>query len=134
MTYRSRLSRRALLEGGAGAVASGALAGCGGRQSKGGGLSGPPQLRWGVQSGDVGPTAGVVWSKADRPARMLVDWSYRPDLGGARRFEGPLVTAETDFTGKVELSPLPRDSTIHYRVSFVDGASGEVSAPLYGRF
>ncbi|MGA7609615.1 MAG: PhoD-like phosphatase N-terminal domain-containing protein, partial [Xanthobacteraceae bacterium] len=32
-----------------------------------------PQVSHGVQSGDVSTNSGVVWARADRPARMQVE-------------------------------------------------------------
>src|SRR5262249_4718121 len=32
-----------------------------------------PQITHGIQSGDVSTGSGVVWARADRPARMLVE-------------------------------------------------------------
>ena len=36
-----------------------------------------PQIRSGVASGDVSESRAIIWSRADRPARMLVDYSTR---------------------------------------------------------
>ena len=35
-----------------------------------------PQALQGLQLGDPGNGSVVVWSRSDRPARMLVEWSY----------------------------------------------------------
>ena len=75
-----------------------------------------PLLTHGVQSGDATADSAIVWSRADRPARLWVQVSRRPDLRGARLLRGPLVTPDTDFTGKVFLRDLPSDSKIYYRV------------------
>ena len=42
-----------------------------------------PRVTHGVQSGDVSADGGIVWTRADRPSRMLVDVSTRSDF---RRF------------------------------------------------
>ena len=56
-----------------------------------------PAMRWGVQSGDVTASSAVVWSKTDRPARMVVEvaatgavtaWAWNP----APRRDQPLTT------------------------------------------
>ncbi|GAA2653515.1 alkaline phosphatase D family protein [Paractinoplanes durhamensis] len=75
-----------------------------------------PLLTHGVQSGDATAGSAVVWSRADRPARLWVQVSRRPDLRGGRLLRGPVVTPDTDFTGKVRLRNLPADSKIYYRV------------------
>jgi alkaline phosphatase D len=75
-----------------------------------------PLLTHGVQSGDATADSAVVWGRADRPARLWVQASRRPDLRGARLVRGPIVTPDTDFTGKVRLAGLPSDAKIYYRV------------------
>jgi alkaline phosphatase D len=42
-----------------------------------------PQVTHGVRSGDVTANGGVVWTRADKPSRMLVDVSTRPDGSGS---------------------------------------------------
>ncbi|GAA2117898.1 alkaline phosphatase D family protein [Actinomadura alba] len=93
---------------------------------------GRPQLTHGVQSGDVTAHGGVVWTRSDRTARMLVDVSDRPDFKHARTIGGPLLTADTDFTGKTFLTGLPSGRQIHYRVR-LDGDRIS-SAPTVGGF
>ncbi len=34
-----------------------------------------PQLTHGVQSGDVDTTSGMIWTRADRPTRVMFDVS-----------------------------------------------------------
>nr|BFE75919.1 hypothetical protein GCM10020092_092200 [Actinoplanes digitatis] len=75
-----------------------------------------PVLTHGVQSGDATADSAVVWARADRPGRMFVEVGRRPDLRGARRVRGPVLTPDTDFTGKVRLRGLPPGQRLHYRV------------------
>ncbi|MGH3390893.1 MAG: alkaline phosphatase D family protein, partial [Actinomadura sp.] len=91
-----------------------------------------PRLTHGVQSGDVTADRAVVWARADRPARMLVDVSTRPDFARARTVRGPLLTPDTDLTGKTFLTGLPANRQIHYRIR-LDG-DGPLSAPTEGGF
>lgn len=74
-----------------------------------------PVLTHGVQTGDATADSAVVWTRADRPGRMVVEVSRRPDFRGAREIRGPLVTPDTDFTGKVRLRDLPAGTRLHYR-------------------
>jgi alkaline phosphatase D len=127
-----RLSRRHCLQyalaAGAGLAASSG-AGSGVRRGT------RPAAEWGVQAGDVRSDSAVIWSRTDRPARLLVRWSTRPDLADAR--EAPWVHAleDRDFTAKVLLSGLPEGQEIHYEVRFLDlGDLGSLSEPLLGRF
>ena len=75
-----------------------------------------PLITHGVQSGDVSTGSAVVWSRADRPGRLWVSVSRRPDFRGSRVLRGPVVTPATDFTGKVRLRDLPSGERLFYRV------------------
>jgi alkaline phosphatase D len=100
--------------------------------------AGRPTLTHGVQSGDVGTTLGTVWTRADRPSRMIVEAGTRPDFRDALRIPGALLTPESDFTGKTVLPGLPGlpDGTdIYYRVTAVDLSDTSLaSEPLTGHF
>jgi alkaline phosphatase D len=91
-----------------------------------------PQLSDGVQSGDVLGDRAMVWSRSDRPARMVVEWDTRSLFSNPRRFVSPLADARTDFTARVELTGLPADQAIFYRVTFEDAQSGVASEPWFG--
>src|SRR5215475_753487 len=94
-----------------------------------------PVLPYGVQSGDVTGDRAIVWSKTDRPARLLVEYATNDAFRNARRITGPAALAETDFTARVDLSGLPAGQDIFYRVTFQDLADTRVlSAPAAGRF
>jgi alkaline phosphatase D len=94
-----------------------------------------PAVTHGVQAGDVTAASGVVWARADGPARMLVEVARGNSFGaaqaaqaalgasgasGAMVVRGPVVTADTDFTGKVRVHGLPAGSEVAYRVRFAD--------------
>src|SRR3569833_1781658 len=97
--------------------------------------SGRPQLTHGVQSGDMSADGAVVWTRADRPSRMLVDVSTRPDFRRFSTVRGPLLFPDTDLTGKVRLSGLPAGERIHYRVRAADVHDASLgSAPVSGGF
>ncbi|MBW8486974.1 alkaline phosphatase D family protein [Actinomadura parmotrematis] len=86
-----------------------------------------PVLTHGVQAGDVTAGEAVIWARADRPARMVVEVARRPDFRGAVRVPGPYLTPDTDLTGKAFLRGLPAGTELHYRVRLDD------SAPVAGR-
>ncbi|KQQ83737.1 alkaline phosphatase [Xanthomonas sp. Leaf131] len=94
--------------------------------------SGRPLITDGVQSGDVLEGRAMLWSRADRPARLRVEWDTRPSLRQARRVDGPVALPAHDFTARVDLGALPRDQDIFYRVRFEDADSGVLSAPVHG--
>ncbi|MGW4872767.1 alkaline phosphatase D family protein [Streptomyces chartreusis] len=83
-------------------------------------LSGRPEAGWGVQTGDVTCDSGLVWVRSDRPARMIVETSATESFRDARRWHGPLLGADTDFTGTTRLRGLPSGEQIHYRVLLAD--------------
>ena len=129
------VSRRAVLGG----MAGGALAVplLGGRSFAAPGLvlAGRPELAHGVQSGDVGTSSATVWTRADRPSRMVVEVSTRSDFRHSWRVPGALLTSRSDFTGKTVLAGLPDGADIFYRVTAVDQHdSRRSSAPVTGHF
>ena len=94
---------------------------------------GRPVLTHGVQSGDATADSAIVWTRADRPGRLWVQASRRPDFRGARLVQGPVLTPDTDLTGKVRLGDLPAGERIYYRarVESLD-RPGLFSEPLDG--
>jgi alkaline phosphatase D len=129
------LDRRTFLR--TGIVAGGGLAALGGLAPAAPALvlSGRPGLTHGVQSGDVTVRGAVVWARADRPSRMLVEVSTRADFAHARTVRGPVLTPATDLTGKTLLRGLPAGESVHYRVRLADlDDSSLLSAPVVGRF
>ncbi|GGW11425.1 alkaline phosphatase [Streptomyces narbonensis] len=112
-------ARRELLRGSLAASAALALGGAG-LTAPAFALSGRPRAGWGVQTGDVTASSGLVWVRSDRPARMLVETSASESFRRVRRHHGPLVGAGTDFTGTTALRGLPAGEQIHYRVTLAD--------------
>ena len=93
-----------------------------------------PTMPYGVQSGDVMADRAIVWSRTDRPARMMVEWATNEAFRDARRVIGPAALADSDFTARIDLVGLPSGADVFYRVSFVDLTEPRVSsAPLTGR-
>jgi alkaline phosphatase D len=94
-----------------------------------------PRLPYGVQSGDLLEDRAIIWARADRPARMLVEWATTESFTGARLVRGPAALEDSDFTAKVDLAGLPRGERVFYRVVMVDLADyGLASAPVAGSF
>ena len=93
----------------------------------------PPVIS-GIQSGDVSDSAAVVWARADRPARMQVEYStvesFKTILGQASSDALPAH----DFTAKVLLGNLPPGQDIFYRVRFEDIAEGVSGETQTGHF
>lgn len=94
-----------------------------------------PLLPSGIQSGDVTSSRGIVWSRADRPARMFVEWATNSSFRDARSIRGPAALDVRAFTAAVDLRDLPPGEEIFYRVRFESLESpGAFSEPLTGRF
>ncbi|WP_016910478.1 alkaline phosphatase D family protein [Streptomyces xiaopingdaonensis] len=94
-----------------------------------------PAAKWGVQAGDVTSSSGLVWTRADRPARMLVETAPTEAFRNPRRWHGPLLGPETDFTGRVAVHGLPPGEQIHYRVTLLDPDDGRrAGEPERGTF
>jgi alkaline phosphatase D len=91
-----------------------------------------PVLTHGVQSGDVLAGSGLVWARADRPSRMVVEVSADADFRRSRTIRGPVLTPDTDFTGKLRVPGEGR--TVHYRVTAEDLDGRSVSEPVSGSF
>jgi alkaline phosphatase D len=80
-----------------------------------------PRLTCGVQSGDVCDGSAMVWTRADRAARLRVEYStvesFKTLVGAASSDALP----DRDFTAKLLLEGLPPDQDIFYRVLPEDG-------------
>ena len=97
--------------------------------------TGRPGIPYGVASGDIMNDRAVVWSRSDRPARMIVEYALSDNFKNARRVTGPAALADGDFTARVDLFGLPAGQDIFYRVTFEDLADAQVtSEPATGRF
>jgi alkaline phosphatase D len=94
-----------------------------------------PQAKWGVQIGDVAPGRALIWSRSDRPARMIVEWSTTEAFRDVRLVLGSHALEATDFTARIDLRELPADQEIFYRVFLRSLADGKtLSEPVSGRF
>lgn len=75
----------------------------------------------------------VIWSAADRPARMWVEVADNAEFLDAVRLRGPAALPETGLTAKLDLTGLRPNARIHYRVIFEDlRETAHASAPLVG--
>ena len=94
-----------------------------------------PQALQGLHFGDPADGSVIVWSRSDRAARMLVEWSYDERFHQVERIVGPHALETTDFTARQSIEGLEAGSDVFVRVSFQslnnDRATGE---PVVGRF
>jgi len=97
--------------------------------------SGRPLVEQGLQIGDVLADRAMVWSRTDRPARLLVEWDTHESFAQARQVLGPHALAVTDFTARVDVTDLPNDQDIFVRVNFQSlDTNAAQSEPVVGRF
>ncbi len=94
-----------------------------------------PMLPSGVQAGDLLGDRAILWARADRPARLLVEWATTESFADARRVPGPAALEDAEFTAKLDLDGLPAGQRVFYRMRFVDLADSKlVSEPVAGSF
>jgi alkaline phosphatase D len=94
-----------------------------------------PLITHGVQSGDVSIDSGIVWARADRPARMLVEVATTDSFKNVRSAVFVDALPVTDFTAKALIEGLPAGQDMFYRIRFQDHSSPTLlSAPQIGRF
>jgi alkaline phosphatase D len=92
-------------------------------------------MPFGVQSGDITANRAIIWSRADRPARLIVEYATTESFQNAQRLIGPAALETSDFTARVDLRGLPAGQKIFYRVSFQDLANSKVfSETVTGNF
>src|SRR5262245_46696558 len=94
-----------------------------------------PLITHGVQSGDVSVDAGVIWARADRPARMLAEVATTDSFKTIQRAVFVDALPESDFTVNALIDGLPAGQDIFYRIRFQDLAEPAlVGESVTGRF
>lgn len=91
-----------------------------------------PWMTDGVQSGDVLADRAVIWSRCDRPARLVVEWDTTSGFGNARRMVSRPTDERLDYTARLDLRGLPSDQSIFYRAYFEDARDHVRSEPWLG--
>lgn len=94
-----------------------------------------PNIPYGVASGDITSGSAIVWSRTDRPARMIVDYDTTESFRNPKRLISRDVSDASDYTARVNLTYLPPNQQIFYRVTFEDiNNRNSCSAPVTGTF
>ena len=94
-----------------------------------------PNIPYGVASGDITGNSAIVWSRTDRPARMIVDYDISESFRNPKRLISRDISEASDYTARVNLTYLPPDRQIFYRVTFEDLADRNTySVPVTGTF
>jgi alkaline phosphatase D len=81
----------------------------------------------GIASADVTPSSAVVWSRTDRPGRLVVQLTSHGRFDKAICLRGPKTDAADDFTARLPLRGLRPGQRYDYRIGFEDqhGRIGE---------
>jgi alkaline phosphatase D len=134
------LDRRSFLTCSA-AAAAGVLASTVGRNRSAGAASivvsekRRPALPSGAMSGDVSGDRAIVWSRTNRPARLIVEWATNEAFNDRRHVAGAAALPANGLTAHAELQRLPPGQQIFYRALFEDLADPRIrSEPVAGRF
>jgi alkaline phosphatase D len=94
-----------------------------------------PIVTHGVAAGDVHGGRAVVWSRADRASRLIVEYSTTEGFANPLRVVGPAALEGSDFTARVVLTDLPPGQRMFYRVVFQDLSDiRSLSQPAAGSF
>jgi alkaline phosphatase D len=94
-----------------------------------------PTIPYGIASGDITQGSAVIWSRSDRPARMLVEYADDDTFRNPRQIMGSAALAASDYTARLTLTGLPAGQSVFYRVRFQDLDDAKiVSAPTNGSF
>ncbi len=73
----------------------------------------------GIQCGDVTANAAVIWSRTERPARMIVEYASNDGFRDPRR-AATTVAESSGYTGQIDIRGLRPGQTYFYRVHFED--------------
>ena len=94
-----------------------------------------PVFTHGVQSGDVDASSGMVWTRVDRPSRIMMEYSTTESFANPVRLPALNAVPGSDYAVKRLLTDLPADQDIFYRMTAADLSNiNEVSEPIVGRF
>lgn len=121
-------SRRAVLAGGTAFAATLAMPAISRASAR-------PIFSHGVQSGDVDTTSGMVWTRTDRPARVMMEVSTTESFDNARRLASLDAIPNNDLAVKRLIDGLPSNQDIFYRFTAADlYDSNATSEPIMGQF
>lgn len=94
-----------------------------------------PVFTHGVQSGDATASGGIVWTRVDRPSRVLLEVSTTESFVDPRRVAVLDALPESDLTVKCLLDGLLADQQVFYRFTAADLSDiNSVGRPITGRF
>lgn len=68
-----------------------------------------PQIPYGVASGDISLGQATIWSRSDRPARMIVEYGLDESLRNVNKVTGPAALETSNFTAQMNLTVSQRN-------------------------
>ncbi|WP_236638635.1 alkaline phosphatase D family protein [Mangrovicoccus ximenensis] len=126
--WTTRLSRRSVLSGGTVLAASLAMPAISRADDR-------PVFTHGVQSGDVTANSGMIWTRVNTPARVMMEVSTTESFSNSVRLPPMNALPGSDLAIKRMVDGLPSDQDIFYRFTAADLSSlNAVSDPLVGHF
>ncbi len=94
-----------------------------------------PLMEQGIQFGDLAPGRAIVWSRADRASRMMVEYAFNEQFDNAKTIHGPYAFEASDFTVRQDLTGLPNGKDVYVKVWFEDLTNARSkSEPVAGHF
>lgn len=79
----------------------------------------PLLITHGVASGEISSTSAVIWARANRKAKMLVEVDADPTFSNPDE-KTTVVSEKSDYAAKITLKKLTPDTLYYYRTSFSD--------------
>jgi len=94
-----------------------------------------PIFTHGVQSGDVSTSSGMIWTRTDRPAKVMMEVATTESFKDARKLAALDALPNSDFAVKRLIEGLPADQDVFYRFTAADLHDiAATSDPITGRF
>ena len=94
-----------------------------------------PEVPHGIAAGALDQRSAIVWSRCDRPARMIVEYSTTERFTDVRRVTGASALDASDLTARTVLEGLRAGQRVFYRVQFQDLKDLRASSvPITGSF
>lgn len=79
-----------------------------------------PAIAQGIQMGLLGKDQVLIWSRSDKPARMMLQYADNPNFTKAKLIKGGVANIASDFTTRYVLNKLSLGTDIYLKVWFVD--------------
>ncbi|MDP2904615.1 MAG: alkaline phosphatase D family protein [Methylovulum sp.] len=95
----------------------------------------PPLMEQGIQFGDLDHGSVMVWSRANKDSRMMVEYALNGQFTDSKIIRGPYALKGADYTARQELNKLPLGKDVYVRVWFEDLTNARTkSEPVVGHF